>query len=163
MANQKTWQRGWHVQDNTDEVHGQLRVDGDEGCVCILGTREKDFTPDAERHDMAALISAAPEMLATLRDLSREIRAGTIDAGNIENWVKYIDEVLAKAEPPRKVKRRMLVTVEVEVEAPADTHLDAIRCHAFDSVYHTGGSVRGDSTVRFVSKTVTTIGELYEE
>jgi hypothetical protein len=61
------------------------------------------------------------------------------------------------------VTKRMLVTVEVEVEAPADTHLDAIKNHALDSVYHTGGTVRGESVVRFVSKAVTTLGELYEE
>ena len=49
--------------------------------------------------DTGRLFGAAQEMLTTLRDLRREIRAGSIlDSGNIEAWGKEIDAVLAKAE-----------------------------------------------------------------
>jgi hypothetical protein len=49
--------------------------------------------------DTAMLFGAAQAMLTTLRDLRREIRAGSIlDSGNIEAWGKEIDAVLAKAE-----------------------------------------------------------------
>jgi hypothetical protein len=85
------------------------RIDG-----CGDGTYR---TTDEQWQSIVDCIAAAPEMLATLRDLSREIRAGSIlDAGSIGDWGRYIDEVIAKAEPPRKVKHTVHVTVQVEVE-----------------------------------------------
>ena len=97
-------------------------------------------------------IAAAPEMLATLKDLRRDIRAGSIlDAGNIEAWGKYIDEVLAKAEPPRKVKVRL--TFEVEVEKQENDYLTIARARNEVLVTGAGREVRqeiveGGVTVR---------------
>jgi hypothetical protein len=111
MAKSKAFLDGWHVVDNTDEPHGQLRVESDEGCVCIVGTRTGEWTPDAERREMAALIAAAPEMLAVIREYQREARTCGWGGDGVNTRAA---NVLAKAEPPRK--QRVTVTVEVEVE-----------------------------------------------
>lgn len=85
-----------------------------------------NVTTEGQWQGIVNLFSAAPEMLATLQDLRREIRAGSIlDAGNIEEWGRCIDEVLAKAEPPRKVKVRL--TFEVEVEKQEHDYLTIAR------------------------------------
>ena len=133
----------------------------DEDC-CLDAT--PNVTTDEQWHGIVDLFSAAPEMLAVLKEVDHHFRCpNELTYDGLQGLLNAVASALAKAEPVRKVKKRMLVTVEVEVEAPADTHLDAIKNHAFDSVYHTGGTVRGDGVVKFVSKTVTTLGELYEE
>lgn len=126
---------------------------------CCTSDATPNVTTDEQWRGITDLLTAAPEMLTLLRDLSREIRAGSIlDAGNIEEWGREIDALIAKAEPPRKVKKRLLVSVEVEVEADSDATLDVFKTRALDSVY-TGGGV----CVSFKGKKVTTLGELYEE
>jgi hypothetical protein len=119
------------------------RIDG-----CGDGTYR---TTDEQWQSIVDCIAAAPEMLATLRDLSREIRAGSIlDAGSIGDWGRYIDEVIAKAEPPRKVKQRVIVEVEIEMDVepgcPTVTILDtascAVGCGGNDTVRHVRTSTR---------------------
>jgi hypothetical protein len=155
MAESKAFLDGWHVQDNTDQPLGQLRVDGDDGCICIVGTSRGIPTPLAERHEMAALIAAAPAMLALLK---RGVDVVWEDNDRCEEWVRAVRAVLARAEPVRRVKRAVEVRVLVEVEADADAHPEAIRNAAFDSVYASCGA-----GVEFKSKVATTIGELYED
>jgi hypothetical protein len=59
----------WWVQDNTDEPLGQLRVDCDEECVCVVGQNTRDWTVGDDRRRMAHLIAAAPELLRALKHL----------------------------------------------------------------------------------------------
>jgi hypothetical protein len=148
----------WSVSNDREDNEAYIENERGVECVQIQRTDRTALT-ESEFDVLVDLIAAAPEMLTLLRDLSREIRAGSIlDAGNIEEWGREIDALIAKAEPPRTVKKRLLVSVEVEVEADSDATLDVFKTRALDSVY-TGGGV----CVSFKSKKVTTIGELYEE
>jgi hypothetical protein len=105
------------------------------------------------------LIAAAPEMLTVLREVDRHFHCpNELSYEGLQGLRNAVTAVLAKAEPPRKVTKRLLVTVEVEVEADSDATLDVFKTRALDSVY-TGGGV----CVSFKGKTVTTLGELYEE
>ena len=58
----------WHVQDNTEQQFGQLRVDSNEGCVCVVGENTREWQVDDERRRMAHLIAAAPVLLESLKD-----------------------------------------------------------------------------------------------
>ena len=56
----------WHVQDNTDQPYGQLRVDSDWGCIAVCGTNDAvclHVVSDESRAN-AALIAEAPAMLS---------------------------------------------------------------------------------------------------
>ena len=61
----------WHIQDNTADPCGQLRVDSAAfGAVAICYTMEKGETrAPAECLQNARLISAAPDLLACLLDV----------------------------------------------------------------------------------------------
>ena len=155
MAESKAFLDGWHVQDNTDQPLGQLRVDSDEGCVCILGMRTPEWTPDRERHEMAALIAAAPEMLALLKQGMDVVWE---DSAQADEWERAVRAVLAKAEAVRRVKRTVEVRVLVEVEGDSELPSDVFKTRALDFVY-TGGGVG----MAFKSKVAITLGELYED
>ena len=57
----------WHVQDNTEQQLGKLRVDSNEGCVCVVGENTRELQVDDERRRIAHLIAAAPVLLESLR------------------------------------------------------------------------------------------------
>jgi hypothetical protein len=143
---------------------GDVEVIVGDDC-CSLAAH--NVTTEEQWRGICDLFAAAPEMLAVLRDLRatlevltgwRELDGTQIDQLIASDGLHYLDKVIAKAEPPRKVKKRLLVSVEVEVEADSDATLDVFKTRALDSVY-TGGGV----CVSFKGKTVTTLGELYEE
>jgi hypothetical protein len=130
---------GWHVQDNTDEVHGQLRVDDDAGAVCIVGTRTPTFTPCEDMHRYAHLIAAAPALLAGLKELL-EYDENSCSVGDYGYEVmQRCKAAVAKAEPKRKVK--VQVTVEVEVDAHRDALPGAVVKAAVDAVRGGDGKV----------------------
>jgi hypothetical protein len=141
--------------------HDRSRVKFAGGSVTLMSEREimQHATTDEQWQSMTDLIAAAPEMLALLTRMEFVLFD---DKGEREEWLRQARAALAKAEPKRTVRRRLNVVVAIEVEAPSDTHLDAIKNHALESVHHTGGTL-GDCTVKFVSQAVTTVGELYEE
>jgi len=131
----------WMIGGGTDDQFAWIENGNGHNVVCIERLAGKNADgglkfagPSVHRHDalehattdtewqgMIDLIAAAPEMLDLLRDLRREISDGSIlDAGNIENYGREIEAVLAKADPNRLVKVR--VTFEVDV-VPSDTEL----------------------------------------
>jgi len=70
--------------------HGYCRVVGEDDHWTVA----HQMTGETGR-----LFATAPAMLAILRDLRREMKAGSIlDAGCIEGWIKELDAVIAKAE-----------------------------------------------------------------
>ena len=153
----------WHVSPSDKSEGGGMfwiEQDGtDAGLATLHVANAFGGTTDEQWDGVVAHISAAPEMLTLLRDLRREISDGSIlDAGNIENYGREIDAVLAKAEPPRKVKHTVWVTVKVEVEADVGTSDEEIRTRASDSVYT--GSGPG---VTIKERQVAGRRELYEE
>lgn len=123
---------------------------------CSQFDASPNATTDEQWQSIVDCIAAAPEMLAACKEMVRAFEKGD----NVDELValRSIKDAIAKAEPPRKAKRRMLVTVEVEVEGDADAPTDVFKSHALDFVY-TGGGVG----TRFMGKTVTTLGELYED
>jgi hypothetical protein len=109
---------------------------------------ERHATTDEQWQGIIDLIAAAPEMLALVREYRQEARACGWGCDSLDAKASAL---IAKAE-------RLLVSVEVEVEADSGATLDVFKTRALDSVY-TGGGV----CVSFKGKTVTTLGELYEE
>lgn len=65
----------WHIQDNTAEPYGQLRVDSStRGSVAICYTVEKgESRTPAECIQNAQLIAAAPELLRALEFAKNEL------------------------------------------------------------------------------------------
>jgi hypothetical protein len=69
------------------------------GYCRVVGEDDKWSVAHQMTGETGRLFAAAPEMLTTLRDLRREMKAGSIlDAGNIEAWIRELDAVIAKAE-----------------------------------------------------------------
>jgi hypothetical protein len=63
----------------------------------VVGEGDNWSTAHQLTGETGRLFAAAPEMLTTLRDLRREMKAGSIlDAGNIEAWIRELDAVIAK-------------------------------------------------------------------
>ncbi len=63
----------WHIQDNSDQEFGQIRVDSDEGAVAFCGN---NFGPLADLEGMRAnahLIAAAPELLEALKSAAEAV------------------------------------------------------------------------------------------
>jgi hypothetical protein len=60
----------WRVQDNTDYLGGQLRVDQEQfGAVAICGHRGANYIPTPTLHANARLIAAAPDLFDIVRDM----------------------------------------------------------------------------------------------
>jgi hypothetical protein len=116
-------------------------------------------TTDEQWQSIVDCIAAAPEMVAVLNEVRYRV-ANHLPLGERPQWealLTQIDNVLAKAEPPREVTRTVNVTVQVEVTADSNTPLDVLKRRAFDSVYTAGGA-----GVAFKNKIVNTTGELWE-
>lgn len=74
-------------------------------------------TTDAEWHSIMSCISAAPAMLAVLRSILADLDCGEgLSVAEADFMRQRILAVLAKAEPPSKVKHTVWVTVAVDVE-----------------------------------------------
>jgi hypothetical protein len=74
-------------------------------------------TTDAEWRSLIKLLAAAPEMLTVLKSIRDDLGCGEgISAAEADVMLCSIGEVLSKVEPPRSVRHRVSVTVEVEVE-----------------------------------------------
>ena len=68
-------------------------------------------TTEEDWKGVVDLIAAAPEMLAVLK---RVVADAWGDSDRVEAMVNAVEAVIAKAEPPRKVKVRLTFEVEVE-------------------------------------------------
>ena len=181
----------WVMGEGTDNQFAWLENDEGRNVVCIERLAGKtadgrltfvgpavhgDDAPDVATTDeqwqsIVDVIAAAPEMVAVLKQVRSWVEAGLHNRIRPELDIKtVIDAVLAKAEPPRKVKKRMLVTVEVEVAADDGADETTLRAAANEAVVvHEGdseffrGPKGGGTAVKVKSKTVTTLGELYED
>lgn len=127
------WRRGeWQYLG----VVVTMRIDGEEiECQQLWGIDVGD--------DARYLLCVANDLLG---QFSLPLRLG------------MVRDILAKAEPPRRVKRKVSVFVTVEVEADADAHTEAVRLHALDNLHITG--VNG---VVVKAKTASVTSELYED
>jgi hypothetical protein len=114
-----------------------------------------NVTTDEQWRGICDLFAAAPEMLAVLKALREEL---CVHFDPSHRFVAGIDNVLAKAEPPRTAKHTLWVTVKVEIEADTGTSDEVIRRRASESVY-----TSTSPGVTFKEKQVAGRRELYEE
>ncbi len=124
------------------------RKDGSVDCLIDLDDIPvKHATTDEQWQAMVDLIAAAPEMLAMLKDVRERCDNAnvTMGLGTFEKFLcntrDAIDSVLARAEPPRTVKRKVRVEVEVEVEVPSSADGNQAACVAVDQLRDGGGTV----------------------
>ena len=74
-------------------------------------------TTDEQWRSLISLIDAAPEMLSVLRNILADLGCGEgLSAAEADVMRGSILAVIAAAEPPRKVKHTVWVTVAVDVE-----------------------------------------------
>jgi hypothetical protein len=110
MGNHKRW-----MVKQTGTKRAWLEGASDQSGLATLDNI--NHLPDAEWRSMCALIEAAPEMLAVLKSIRDDLGCGEgISDAESDVMQCRIAGVLAKAEPPQKVKRRVQLTIEVEVE-----------------------------------------------
>ena len=175
MAGSNQWVMGegtderfaWLENDEAGNVACIERLKGDPDIAAILEGEGGNpyLTTDEQWQAITDGIAAAPEMLALLTDVRYGL-AYTLPLGErakFEDVIANIDAVLAKAEPPRKVKRKVRVQVDVEVDVPRGTAFDCdlITRIVKDSVTADIGGQYGDPAV--VRAKATNVGELYEE
>lgn len=85
---------------------------GPDETICVVAgdkTASEDYLDGRP-----VVVAAAPEMLAACKAMVLAFDQG--DAGDELHACKLLRAAIAKAEPPRSVKHRVNVTVEVEVE-----------------------------------------------
>jgi hypothetical protein len=91
-------QAAWQDESEEEPEHW-LYLLNHGGFERVVGEADNWSTAHQLTGETGRLFAAAPEMLTTLRDLRREMKAGSIlDAGNIETWIRELDAVIAKAE-----------------------------------------------------------------
>ena len=86
-------------------------------------------TTDEQWQAIIDQIAAVPEMLALLKEarfILSHHKYGNMSVASGEVLISRIDEVIAKAEPPRPIKRKVTITTEVEVEVFSDAPDDVV-------------------------------------
>lgn len=155
MGSSNQWAMG-----NADGGYAWLENDEGMHAACIERSPHVDGkrlynTTDEQWQAIIDLTAAAPEMLVTLKNV-------------LDQWnsLRYLDRVtldgirgiIAKAEPPRKVKRTVAVTMELEVEVAAAATAEECMALAKQSVGWTQPAL---SNVRIGKTSVGMVGELY--
>jgi hypothetical protein len=148
MADQMQWAMG---SDSTDF---NAYIESDEGNAIVRlerlmrpGLTGITVPNDAQWQGMIDLIAAAPEMLAVLKEVDRHFdHPGDLTYEGLQGLRRAVSVVLAKAEPPRKVKNTVHVTVQVVVETDtgeasepgnvAMAAVDAVRDGEGDIIHH---------------------------
>lgn len=98
------------------------RIDADGDLVFVAPHVEFNDEPhehatnDEQWESIINTLAAAPEMLEVLKRAEVECW-GNSEA--VERWMQDVRAVIAKAEPPRTVRHRVSVTVEVTLDATA--------------------------------------------
>jgi hypothetical protein len=129
---------GADIEDENGNIFAYIRRDMDD---------HRETPTDEQWQSMVVLIAAAPEMLAMLKDVRERCDNAnvTMGLGTFEKFLcntrDAIDSVLARAEPPRTVKRKVRVEVEVEVEVPSSADGNQAACVAVDQLRDGGGTV----------------------
>ena len=145
MAGSNQWVMGegtderfaWLENDDAGDVVCIERLNGDPGIAAILEAEDGNpyLTTDEQWQAIIDCIAAAPEMIAVLKSaLITEFS----DRGEVREFCAKVRAVLAKAEPPRKVKRKLTVFVTVEAEVDEGAHSGAVQQHALDNLHVTG-------------------------
>ncbi len=98
----------WWIQNNSDQLQGQVRVDSDEGAVADCG---KNFGPAADISGMLAnaqLISAAPELLLACRQVIHDFSALTYGIDWLRDGVPTTPNELEAVEINEMTKRKAI-------------------------------------------------------
>jgi|688.fasta_scaffold105663_4 hypothetical protein len=141
----------WSVSNDREDNEAYIENERGVECVQIQRTDRTALT-ESEFDVIVDLIAAAPEMVAVLNEVRYRL-ANHLPLGQrqkFEDVIANIDNVLAKAEPPRTVKQRVIVEVEIEMDVepgcPTVTILDtascAVGCGGSDTVRHVRTSTR---------------------
>lgn len=99
------------------------RIDADGDLVFVAPHVEFNDEPhehatnDEQWESIINTLAAAPEMLAALKNMVLAFDHG--DADSEMDALRQVKEAIAKAEPPRTVRHRVSVTVEVTLDATA--------------------------------------------
>jgi len=129
----------WHVSPSDKSEGGGMfwiEQDGtDAGLATLHVANAFGGTTDEQWDGVVAHISAAPEMLTVLREVDRHFNSPhDLTYEGLQGLRNAVTAVLAKAEPPRKVKHKVTVEVEVEVETQQGVSDDAVMGLASEAV-----------------------------
>lgn len=165
----------WVLGDGCDQQFAWLENGEGRNVVCIerLAGRTADGSltfagPSVHRYDaldhattdeqwqsIVDCISAAPEMVATLKNLRHMMQRGGYSVDSpVEQWVRMIDATLAKAEPVRTERRKVRVQVDIEVDVPRGEALDCdlivkkVQDRVFNGMHDHGEFDRDTTTVK---------------
>jgi hypothetical protein len=143
----------WSVSNDRED--DAAWIENEHGVECVeIKLDARNALTEGEFEAIVDLIAAAPEMLSLLREYRQEARACGWGCDSLDAKAAAL---IAKAEPPRREKRRVRVEVEVEVMVERGESLDAglvaarVQDHAFMGMHDCYGD---DLKVRATLKDV---------
>lgn len=150
------------------ETDGRFaRIENDQGTHVARIDRVALGTNDEQWQSIVDTIAAAPEMVAVLQSVRRELRLMIVAIARydvreqIDLLLSGIDAVLAKAEPVRTVKRRVNVTYELEIECSPEATASGLMAIAKRSAFI--DATAAEAGIKVIDTEVSMVGELFED